>query len=117
MASQIESDRRPWGRFIQLDYGTGYQVKRIEVIAGQRLSLQSHEHRDETWTVVQGAALVTLDESLVRLAVGESVQIKRGQKHRVKNPGTELLIFIEVQNGNYLGEDDIHRYEDDYDRC
>jgi mannose-6-phosphate isomerase len=117
MASQDATDQRPWGRFIQLDLGTGYQVKRIEVIPGQRLSLQSHEHRAETWTVVRGEALVTLDDQQVRLKVGQSVQIARRQKHRVKNPGDDLLVFIEVQNGDYLGEDDIRRYEDDYDRC
>ncbi|MBN2430779.1 MAG: phosphomannose isomerase type II C-terminal cupin domain [Acidobacteria bacterium] len=116
MDRHVMVDHRPWGRFLQLDLGPGYQVKRIEVFPGQRLSLQSHEHRDETWTVVRGQALVTLDEQQRRLMVGESVQIARRQKHRVQNPGDELLIFIEVQIGDYLGEDDIRRYADDYDR-
>jgi len=117
MNRQVNIDHRPWGRFLQLDLGPGYQVKRIEVLPGRRLSLQSHEQRDETWTVVQGQALVTLDERQIRLVAGESVHIVRRQKHRVHNPGDELLIFIEVQKGDYLGEDDIRRYADDYDRC
>ena len=110
-------DRRPWGSFTVLDEGEGFKVKRIEVLPGKRLSYQRHARRAEHWVVVAGAARVTLDggERVVRL--GEAVDIPVGAAHRVGNPGADLLVFIEVQRGDYLGEDDITRLEDDYNRC
>jgi mannose-6-phosphate isomerase len=110
-------DRRPWGTFTVLDEGAGYKVKRIEVLAGKRLSYQRHARRAEHWMVVAGSALVTLDEREVTLAVGETVDIPVGSAHRVANPGEDALVFIEIQRGDYLGEDDITRLEDDYDRA
>lgn len=110
-------DERPWGTYTVIDKGDGYQVKRIEVLPGKRLSYQSHEHRSEHWFVVQGTATVTLDGELIEVATGEAIDIAVKQKHRVANQGTELLIFIEVQRGAYLGEDDITRYEDDFGRA
>jgi mannose-6-phosphate isomerase-like protein (cupin superfamily) len=107
---------RPWGRYLILEEGSGYKVKRIEVKPGLRLSLQSHRRRQEQWTVVQGEALVTLGADLHPLGPGESIQIPRETPHRVANPGPALLVFIEVQTGDYLGEDDITRYEDDFHR-
>lgn len=110
-------DRRPWGSFTVLDEGEGFKVKRIEVLPGKRLSYQRHTRRAEHWFVVAGAARVTLDggEQLVR--VGQAVDIPVGTAHRVENPGADLLVFIEVQRGDYLGEDDITRLEDDFGRA
>ncbi len=109
-------DRRPWGSFTVLDEGEGFKVKRIEVLPGKRLSYQRHARRAEHWMVVAGAARVTLDggETLVRL--GETVDIPVGTAHRIENPGADLLILIEIQRGDYLGEDDITRLEDDFGR-
>lgn len=110
-------DERPWGSYTVVDRGDGYQVKRIEVLPGKRLSYQSHEHRAEHWFVVQGTATVTLDGELHEVATGAAIDIGVQQKHRVANRGAQLLIFIEVQRGSYLGEDDITRYEDDFGRA
>jgi mannose-6-phosphate isomerase len=119
MGELPESERegiRPWGRYLVLEEEAGYKVKRIEVKPGLRLSLQSHRRRQEQWTVVQGEALVTLGKELHPLGRGESIRIPREMPHRVANPGSDLLVFIEVQTGDYLGEDDIVRYEDDFHR-
>ena len=110
-------DRRPWGSFTVLDEGEGYKVKRIEVLAGKRLSYQKHAQRAEHWVVVQGRAKITLDGREIILGVGETVDIGIGTAHRVENPGAEQLVFIEVQRGSYLGEDDITRLEDDFGRA
>lgn len=110
-------DRRPWGSFTVLDEGADYKVKRIEVLAGKRLSYQKHAQRAEHWVVVQGRAKITLDGREIILGVGETVDIGIGTAHRVENPGDEQLIFIEVQRGSYLGEDDITRLEDDFGRA
>lgn len=109
-------DKRPWGTFTVLDEGEGYKVKRIEVLAGKRLSYQRHARRAEHWMVVAGSALVTLDGGDITLSAGETVDIPVGSAHRVANPGAETLVFIEIQRGDYLGEDDITRLEDDYNR-
>ncbi len=110
-------DERPWGSFTVLDEGAGYKVKRIEVLPGKRLSYQQHAQRAEHWFVVAGAARVTLDGRELSVATGESVDIAVGTAHRVENPGAEKLVFIEVQRGPYLGEDDIERLEDDFGRA
>ena len=109
-------DRRPWGTFTVLDEGDGFKVKRIEVLPGKRLSYQQHAQRAEHWVVVQGNAKVTLDGQDVIVKPGEAIDIAVGTAHRVENPGDELLVFIEVQRGNYLGEDDIVRLQDDFGR-
>jgi mannose-6-phosphate isomerase-like protein (cupin superfamily) len=109
-------DRRPWGSFTVLDEGDNFKVKRIEVLPGKRLSYQKHSQRAEHWVVVHGAAKVTLDGQDVIRNVGEAVDIAVGVAHRVENPGDELLVFIEVQRGAYLGEDDIVRLQDDFGR-
>ncbi|MFL6207517.1 MAG: phosphomannose isomerase type II C-terminal cupin domain [Pyrinomonadaceae bacterium] len=116
MAASPRYDRRPWGSFTVLDEGVGYKVKRIEVLPGQRLSYQKHAQRAEHWMVVQGQARFTLDGAERIVRVGETANIPVGALHRVENPGPELLIFIEVQRGDYLGEDDIVRVSDDYGR-
>src|SRR6516164_5079253 len=110
-------DRRPWGTFNVLDEGTNFKVKRIEVLPGKRLSYQKHAQRAEHWVVVQGTAKVTLDDRDIEIKTGQAIDIAVGSAHRVENPGKELLVFIEVQRGNYLGEDDIVRLQDDFGRA
>lgn len=109
-------DRRPWGTFTVLDEGDNFKVKRIEVLPGKRLSYQKHAQRAEHWVVIQGAAKVTLDDRDHIVEAGQAIDIAIGSAHRVENPGEELLVFIEVQRGNYLGEDDIVRLQDDFGR-
>ena len=109
-------DQRPWGTFTVLDQGGDFKVKRIEVLPGRRLSYQKHSQRAEHWVVVQGTAKVTLDEREIIVSAGEAIDIAIGAAHRVENSSQEPLIFIEVQRGSYLGEDDIVRLEDDYGR-
>jgi mannose-6-phosphate isomerase len=109
-------DRRPWGTFTVLDEGDNFKVKRIEVLPGKRLSYQKHSQRAEHWFVVQGTAKVTLDDRDIEVTTGQAIDIAIGSAHRVENSGDELLVFIEVQRGNYLGEDDIVRLQDDFGR-
>ena len=111
-----EFDRRPWGSYTVLEEGRNFKVKRIEVLPGKRLSYQKHAQRAEHWFVIEGTAKVTLDDRDVLIAAGEAIDIPVGSAHRVENPGAEDLIFIEVQRGSYLGEDDIVRLEDDFGR-
>ncbi|HEV7474459.1 MAG TPA: phosphomannose isomerase type II C-terminal cupin domain [Pyrinomonadaceae bacterium] len=110
-------DRRPWGTFTVLDEADGFKVKRIEVLPGKRLSYQKHAQRAEHWVVVAGTARVTLDDRDIMVAAGEAIDIAVGAAHRVENPGAETLVFIEVQRGGYLGEDDIVRLQDDFGRA
>ena len=107
---------RPWGSYDSIDADAGFQVKRIKVKPGARLSLQSHRQRAEHWIVVRGTALVTRDNDVFELHANQSTYIPLGAKHRLENPGSEMLELIEVQSGDYLGEDDIVRYEDVYGR-
>jgi mannose-6-phosphate isomerase-like protein (cupin superfamily) len=107
-------DERPWGSFTVLDEGEGYKVKRIEVLPGKRLSYQKHGQRAEHWMVVQGTAKVTLDGNEILLKTGEVIDIPVGAAHRIENPGDLKMIFIEIQRGDYLGEDDIVRLQDDF---
>jgi mannose-6-phosphate isomerase len=110
-------DHRPWGSFYVLDEGEGYKVKRIEVLPGKRLSYQKHSRRAEHWFVVAGTAKVTLNGETILVETDRAIDIKIGDAHRVENPSeNETLIFIEVQRGDYLGEDDIVRLEDDFGR-
>ena len=109
-------ERRPWGTYTVLDEGEGFKVKRIEVLPGKRLSYQKHARRAEHWVVVSGEARVTLDEREVTVRTGEAIDVPTGAAHRVENPGAGPLVFIEVQRGDYLGEDDIVRLQDDFGR-
>ncbi len=109
-------DERPWGSFTVLDEGEGFKVKRIEVLPAKRLSYQKHARRAEHWFVVEGTAKITLDGAEIIKEAGEAIDIPLGAAHRVENPGEELMVFIEVQRGDYLGEDDIVRLEDDFGR-
>jgi mannose-6-phosphate isomerase-like protein (cupin superfamily) len=112
----MESDERPWGRYDVLAEGDGWKAKRIEVRPGHRLSYQTHAQRAEHWIVVEGAGRITLDGEAIDLPTGAVVDIATGQAHRMENPGDEPLVFVEVQRGDYLGEDDIVRLDDDYAR-
>ena len=107
---------RPWGFYESLDSGERFQVKRIMVTPGASLSLQYHSRRAEHWVVVRGTAEVTCGDKVSTLTENESTYIPVGAPHRLFNPGPEPLEIIEVQSGDYLGEDDIVRLEDDYGR-
>ena len=107
---------RPWGHYEAIDQGDGYQVKRLVVDAGKRISLQRHQHRSEHWVVVRGSARVTRETTTFDLATHESTYIAAGVIHRLENAGFQPLEVIEVQTGAYLGEDDIERFEDDFSR-
>jgi mannose-1-phosphate guanylyltransferase/mannose-6-phosphate isomerase len=108
---------RPWGSYDSVDVGARFQVKRIKVKPGARLSLQSHTQRAEHWIVVSGTARVTRDNDVFELHANQSTYIPIGARHRLENPGTQMLELIEVQSGDYLGEDDIVRYDDAYGRA
>ncbi len=107
---------RPWGFYESLIQGDRFQVKRIVVAPGAKLSLQKHFHRAEHWVVVTGTALVTRDDEQILLRENESIYLPLGVVHRLENPGRIPLTVIEVQSGAYLGEDDIVRFEDTYGR-
>ena len=109
-------DRRPWGTFTVLDEAPTHKVKRIEVLPGKRLSYQKHAQRSEHWMAVSGRARVTLDGSEVEIAAGQTVDIPAGTAHRIENIGEDVLVFIEIQQGTYFGEDDIVRLQDDFGR-
>ncbi|MGE3682006.1 MAG: mannose-1-phosphate guanylyltransferase/mannose-6-phosphate isomerase [Bdellovibrionales bacterium] len=115
-ATEHPFETRPWGRFEVLADDRSYKAKRITIDPGAQLSYQSHSQRAEHWVVISGAAEVTLDGHVRNLGPGEFVHIPSGSKHRVRNPGSTPLIFVEVQTGSYFGEDDIVRYQDDYNR-
>jgi len=108
---------RPWGTYTVLEEGPGFKMKRIVVKPGASLSLQMHHHRSEHWIVVDGMAKVVNGEQDLLIATNESTFIPAGHKHRLENPGKIDLVLIEVQSGNYLGEDDIVRFEDHYGRA
>ena len=107
---------RPWGYFDSIDYGEGFQVKRLFINPGAKLSLQKHQKRAEHWVVVKGIALVTCGENKYKLTENQSTYIPKGEIHRLENREKNPLEIIEIQTGNYLGEDDIIRLEDDYER-
>jgi mannose-6-phosphate isomerase len=111
-----EAEERPWGRYEVLEESDGYKVKRLEVKPGARLSLQRHSRRGEHWVVVAGTADVVCGDQHLRLHQGEHIHIPPQTNHRLGNSTDQSLILIEVQLGDYLGEDDIVRLEDDYKR-
>lgn len=116
-ASFHRTIHRPWGTYTVLEEGARFKIKRIEVKPGARLSLQAHHHRSEHWVVVSGTARVVNGEREILLTTNQSTYIPCGNKHRLENPGVMPLIMIEVQSGDYLGEDDIVRFEDAYGRA
>ncbi len=110
------TEHRPWGNFTVLADEKDHKVKRITVNSGARLSLQRHKRRQEHWLVVSGTAHVTIDKDIMEIGPGEAVDIPKETIHRVENRGKVPLVFIEIQLGDYFGEDDIERLEDDYGR-
>jgi mannose-1-phosphate guanylyltransferase/mannose-6-phosphate isomerase len=115
-ADEHRKVRRPWGHYDSIDRGERFQVKRIVVEPGARLSLQLHHHRAEHWVVVSGTAVVVRDKERFLLSENQSTFIPLGVRHRLENPGKVPLEIIEVQSGSYLGEDDIMRFDDAYGR-
>ena len=113
----LEHDERPWGSYTVLEDAPDHKVKRLEVLPGKRLSYQKHERRAEHWFVVQGNGVVTLDGIDIAVETNTAIDIPLGAAHRMANPHDELLVFIEVQHGEYFGEDDIVRLEDDFGRA
>jgi len=112
----VERDSRPWGSYEVLTEGEGYKVKRIVVNPHKRLSLQYHNRREENWVIVRGEGFITLGDKTMPCKRGEKFFIPVGMPHRIENKGDVPLEFIEVQIGDYLGEDDIVRLQDDYGR-
>jgi mannose-6-phosphate isomerase len=111
-----DETERPWGRYDVLADEPDFKAKTITVLAGKRLSYQRHARRSEHWFVVKGRGVVTLDGSTVDVRAGVAVDVPVGVAHRIENTGDSDLVFVEVQHGEYFGEDDIVRLEDDYGR-
>ena len=111
-----ETVYRPWGHFTVLERGEGYLIKTITVEPRQRLSVQSHRHREEHWVILKGKASVLKGESEIILAKGHSIDILQNEIHSLQNPSDETLVILEVQKGDILSEDDIIRYKDIYGR-
>lgn len=111
-----EKGTRPWGEWQVLDLQSHVVVKKLLVYPGGRISLQRHQHRTERWIVTEGVATVRCDNNIMHLSVGESIMIPCGSMHRLSNQGTAPVALIEVQIGNYLSEEDIERFNDDYGR-
>lgn len=109
-----EHEDRPWGTWQVVDAGAGFITKRIEVMAGHRLSLQFHRHRAEHWVIVGGRGEAIIGDTTAQLGPGDYVSVPCGAKHRICNTGTTPLVFIEVQFGDLLDESDIVRLDDDY---
>jgi mannose-6-phosphate isomerase-like protein (cupin superfamily) len=112
----VSVGERPWGSYKVLLNGDDHKVKEITVLPGQRLSLQKHQKREEHWFIHHGQAQVTINGVAHLLSVGQYIDIPRACAHRIENVGPENLIFIEIQTGDYFGEDDIERLDDDYAR-
>jgi len=112
----IEKEKRPWGKFYVIHSEDNYKIKRLEINPGQRLSYQYHNKRAETWIIIQGNPLITIDGLTKEFIEGATIVIPLGTKHRIENQGNADVILIEVQTGSYFGEDDIVRISDDYKR-
>ena len=113
---RIRSDYRPWGYYTVMADESNHKVKRLVVYPGKRLSLQRHRYRSEHWFIIDGDALIVKGDKEICMRVGEDVNIPRECWHRIRNPGDKNLVLIEVQTGEYFGEDDIERREDDFGR-
>ena len=111
-----EKEHRPWGYYKILADEKDHKIKQIVVFPGECLSLQKHQKRAEQWFIISGNGIVTLDGLRLNKKGGDSIEIPRGSLHRIENSGTIDLKFIEIQTGEYFGEDDIERFEDDYGR-
>jgi mannose-6-phosphate isomerase len=117
MSMSNEHDERPWGTYTVLADAPHYKVKQIVVRPGKRLSYQHHARRSEHWFVVRGEGIIVLDGSSFPITAGEAADIPRNAAHRIENAGSDDLVFIEVQHGDYFGEDDIVRLDDDFGRA
>lgn len=115
-AGSADAEHRPWGFYEILSDRPNHKVKRITVYPRKRLSLQRHSRRSEHWHIVEGGPVVTVDGQEIRMRPGGSIDIRCGAAHRIHNPGDDAVVFIEVQSGEYFGEDDIERLEDDFGR-
>lgn len=113
----LERDDRPWGSYEVLSDESDHKVKQIVVKPGKRLSYQMHARRSEHWFIVRGTGVVTLNDAPVSVGPGVAVDVPLGASHRIENTGREDLVFVEVQHGDYFGEDDIVRLEDDFGRA
>ncbi len=113
----LERDSRPWGSYEVLADSPDHKVKQIVVLPGKRLSYQKHARRSEHWFVVRGHGVVTLNDDKREVGPGVAVDIEQGASHRIENTGSTELVFVEVQHGEYFGEDDIVRLEDDFGRA
>lgn len=111
-----EQECRPWGYYVVMAEQADFKVKKTVVRPGLRLSLQRHQRRAEHWFIVQGRARVTLNEVELERVAGQSIDIPRESLHRIENIGSDDVVFIEIQTGDYFGEDDIERLEDDFGR-
>ena len=109
-------EKRPWGAFFVLSDEKDFKIKKIEVNPSKRLSYQFHNKRSELWYILNGEGIVTINEKKTKVKEGSVVKIKKLEKHRIENNSSKILTFIEIQTGTYFGEDDIRRYEDDYNR-
>jgi len=115
--SSPDHDERPWGSFTVIDKAEDFKVKRLEILPGKRLSYQKHSRRAEHWFVVRGIAKVTLNGKEILVEAGGSLDVATGDAHRIENPSvSKKLILIETQTGDYFGEDDIVRLDDDFGR-
>jgi mannose-6-phosphate isomerase-like protein (cupin superfamily) len=114
--TELYTEQRPWGYFTILTEGEGYKVKKIQVNPNQRLSLQKHMHRAEQWVVAEGSPYIVNGDTAAIYKAGDNVFIPCGAIHRIENRSEIPSVIIEVQSGSYLGEDDIIRIEDDYQR-
>jgi mannose-6-phosphate isomerase len=114
---RAERDDRPWGSYEVLIDEPDHKVKQITVKTGKRLSYQKHARRSEHWFIVRGTGVVTLNDTPIAVRAGSAVDVARGASHRIENTGSDDLVFVEVQHGDYFGEDDIVRLEDDYGRA
>lgn len=112
----LEKEKRPWGTYYVIHDEKDYKLKRIEVLPNQRLSYQYHNRREESWTIVKGTGIVTINDKEKVVNQGDTIKLLVKDKHRILNTGDIILTFIEVQTGSYFGEDDIVRIEDDYKR-
>lgn len=109
-------EQRPWGLYVTLYANRQYKIKQLHIDPGQMISLQSHNHRNEHWIVIAGQGEVTLGGRVWNVAVDDKIYIPAGEKHRLANNSDKELLIVEVQTGDYFGEDDIVRYDDKYDR-
>ncbi len=113
----LERDDRPWGSYEVLLDAPDHKVKQLLVKPGKRLSYQMHARRSEHWFIVHGTGVVTLNDTPVAVGAGSAIDIALGASHRIENTGADALVFVEVQHGEYFGEDDIVRLEDDFGRA